>query len=115
MDTPQQIGVVERKHRHLLETARALFFQANLPLKFWGDCVQSAVHLINRMPLTSLNGLTPYEKLFGSNPSCSNLKIFSCLCYASTLKHGKHKFQERAQPCIFLIIHIAKRDTNCTI
>lgn len=32
--TPQQNYVVKRKHRHLIETARAIKFQGNLPNKF---------------------------------------------------------------------------------
>ena len=34
VDTPQQNGIVERKHKHLLEVARALLLQANLPQQF---------------------------------------------------------------------------------
>lgn len=102
VDTPQQNGVVERKHRHLLETARALSFQANLPSKFWGDCVQCATYLINRMKLGALGNVSPHEKLFGVPPKIDHLRAFGCLCYTSTLKQGRTKFQSRAEPCVFL-------------
>lgn len=33
--TPQQNGIVECRHRMLLNTARALMFQSGLPMRFW--------------------------------------------------------------------------------
>ncbi|GJT43032.1 retrovirus-related pol polyprotein from transposon TNT 1-94 [Tanacetum coccineum] len=100
--TPQQNGRVERKHRHILNVARALRFQANLPIDFWGECVLTAGYLINRTPSMVLKGKTPYELLDGKPPSYDNFRVFGCLCYVHNQTRHGDKFSSKSRRCIFV-------------
>ncbi|GJZ38594.1 putative RNA-directed DNA polymerase [Tanacetum coccineum] len=92
--TPQQNGVAERKHRHLLNVARSLMFQGGIPLSFWTECVLTTTYLINRLPSSVLNGKYPFSLVYGREPNLSYLRSFGCLCFAAIVK-GSDKFSEK--------------------
>ncbi|GAU40777.1 hypothetical protein TSUD_26570 [Trifolium subterraneum] len=100
--TPQQNGIVERKHQHILGIARALLFQANLPKIFWSHAVGHAIHIINRLPSPFLKQKSPYQVLHNHLPDISNLKVFGCLVFVSTLQSNRHKLDSRSRRCISL-------------
>jgi len=54
------------------------------------------------MPTKVLNGKTPFEMLFGKAPSYDHLRVFGSLCFMTTVKHGRDKFQDRAKACVFM-------------
>ncbi|GJW68746.1 gag-pol polyprotein [Tanacetum coccineum] len=80
-DTTQQNSVAERKHRHLVETARSFLLAADVPNVFWGEAVLTAAYVINRIPTAHNSGLSLFEKLYGILPDYSSLCVFGCTCF----------------------------------
>lgn len=79
--TPEQNGIVERKHRHIITMTRALLHDASVPYTFWTDVAFTATHLINQLPSSILNMKSPYELIHNKAPTYDYLKIFGCLYF----------------------------------
>ncbi|KAK9073828.1 hypothetical protein SSX86_006422 [Deinandra increscens subsp. villosa] len=84
--TPQQNGVAERKNRTLIETARTLLADANLPIKFWSEAVYTACYVLNHVLIVKRFNKTSYELLKGRKPNLNFFEPFGCLC--TVLKEG---------------------------
>ncbi|KAK9705495.1 hypothetical protein RND81_07G061300 [Saponaria officinalis] len=98
---PQQNGRVERKHRHLVETARAIRLHANFPKKFWGECILAATYIINLLPSSVLQWKVPYEVLMKKKADYSHLRVIGCLAF-SLDRTCRDKFASKATRCVLI-------------
>ncbi|GJS03624.1 putative germin-like protein 2-1 [Tanacetum coccineum] len=79
-DTPQQNDVAERKHRHLVETARSFLLYVVVPSVLWGESVLTATYVINIIPTAHNSSFSPFEKSYGALPDYSSLSsVKSCI------------------------------------
>jgi len=100
--TRQQNGRVERKHQHIVNVAQALLFQSHIPNYFWSYAIKHVVFLINHVPSPIIGNKTPFELLHNHSPNFDMIKVFGCLCYASTYAIHRHKFDPRSKRGVFL-------------
>src|SRR4051812_23212585 len=100
--TPAQSGVAEQKNHHLLEVARALMFQMNMPKFLWSDAVLTATYLINRMPSRVLRMKSPCQIHLGENKFIVPPKVFGCTCFVRYYRPAVGKLDPRTIKCIFV-------------
>ena len=57
---PQQVGVTERKNRHILEVACAMLYEKHMLNFYWADTTSTTIYLMNRCTTNGEHELTPY-------------------------------------------------------
>lgn len=73
--TPQQNGVDERKNIIVVEMAKCMLHEKELPYFLWGEAVYTTVlYLLNRCPTKALHDTTPFEMISGRTSRVRHLK-----------------------------------------
>lgn len=93
LGTPEQIGLAERKRRHIVETGLTLLAHSHLESTFWSHAYSTTVYLINPLPTSVLFNKSPYKILFKLRPDYSLLQIFGSLHYPRLSPFGRSKLQ----------------------
>ena len=99
-------GIAERANRTLLDYARSLLVEADLPIVFWKQAFEMATYIYNRTPHTANKGRSPYELYYGRPPADVNrIRVFGCVCYTheeKTRRNEKSKLNATARRCVYL-------------
>lgn len=99
---------MEIKHRHILEVARALRFQSELPINFWGECVLNATYIINRLPTKILQIKPPTIFFLKENPTTNNF-VFLVAWYMLRIIKVKTNLVKGGDPVFLLGILVDKK------
>jgi hypothetical protein len=100
--TSAHIGKVERMHRTIMNRARAMRSQAQLPPNMWGECVLTACYLANRTASSALDGKTPYEAWHQHKPNLSHLHEFGSRAFVLIQNQHNPKIYNRSLECVLV-------------
>lgn len=99
--SPQQNGVAERKNRTLVEMARCLLTDAELPKYLWAEAVNTANYIQNRTITKGADSI-PCELWNNKKPNANHFEIFGTKCYVHTPTEKRRKLDNTATQMCFI-------------
>ncbi|KAL5842405.1 hypothetical protein ACOSQ3_013008 [Xanthoceras sorbifolium] len=100
--TPQLNGLAERMNRTLMERVRCLLSHAKLPKTFWGEALNTVVHVLNLSPCIPLKMDVPKRVWSGNDVSYDHLRVFGCKTFVHIPKDERSKLDAKTRQCIFV-------------
>lgn len=88
-------------NRTLVEKARSMLFESDLPTCYWAKAVSTAAYLVNRSSTKGLKNITPEEAWTGKKPDLTHLRVF-CKALAYVPKEKCKKWDTKVRDCVFV-------------
>eukprot|EP00253_Pinus_taeda_P003157 PITA_03157 len=94
---PEQNGVAERKNKTIVEAAREMMYDQDMPKFLWAKECSTTVYVQNRTPHSALGKITLEHVFTGKTPEVSHFKIFGSLAYCCILEEKRKKSDQTAE------------------
>lgn len=98
----EQNGRIERENRSIVECARTMLIDANLPETLWAEAVSTSVYILNRRPSKVHDKVTPFEKFTSKKATLKHMRKFGAEAHVHIPKIARGKFDSKAQKVIFI-------------
>lgn len=109
---PQQNGVVERRNRTLINCARTLMIQKDIPHVFQREAMSIVVYILNWIQVKKGTNKTPYKLWCGYSPNVSYFKVFRRRYYIQRDKYSG-KFDPKSDEGTFLCYSTKSKAYQC--
>jgi hypothetical protein len=73
-----------------------------LPGWFWSETVNAAMYVLNRCPMKSVDGMTPFEAWHERKLMVHHLRTFGCIMYVRNTTSHLKKLEDRGRKMIIV-------------
>jgi hypothetical protein len=68
-------------NRTIVESARTMLHNKDLPKKLWAEAINTAVYILNRTLVPKGKEVTPFQMWHGKKPNLSLIRTFGIVMY----------------------------------
>nr|GFA41802.1 retrotransposon protein, putative, unclassified [Tanacetum cinerariifolium] len=91
------------RNRSVLEIVRSYLKTMNVPNVLWGEAVNHAIYVLNRVSTKALKDATPYEMWTGRKPHVGHLRVFGCTTHMKIAKNHLDKLEDRSKRVVDVV------------
>ena len=101
-ENSQQNGVAEKKNQTIMEAAKAMLHDQDIPMHLWMKEARITMYVQNHTPRRVLNNKTPEEAFLGEKPEVIHKRIFGFSVYIDIPKEKRTKIDPSGRKGIII-------------